>query len=55
MAKEREAVKPWPKIIKLRLETHLKSQAPDLLNWHPVTFSANQMFEILDRSPDLVL
>jgi hypothetical protein len=34
------------KVIKLRLETSLKSQASDLLKWRTVAILTNQMLEI---------
>jgi hypothetical protein len=36
-----------PKIIKLKLETRLKSQASDCLKWRLVAISAKQMLYIL--------
>jgi hypothetical protein len=35
-----------PEVIKLNMETSLKSQASDWLKWQPVAISANQMLEI---------
>jgi hypothetical protein len=46
---------PGPKIIKLKLETNLKSQTSDWLKWRLVAILANQMLEILDWSPISVL
>jgi hypothetical protein len=37
------------------METSLKSKGSDWLKWQPVAISANQMLEICDWSPDLVL
>jgi hypothetical protein len=37
---------PGLKVIKLRLQTSLKSQASDWLKWRLVAISANQMLEI---------
>jgi hypothetical protein len=46
-----EYAKSGPKIIKLKLETNLKSQALDWLKWWPVAISANQMLETGLQSP----
>jgi hypothetical protein len=40
---------PGSKIIKLRMETSLKSQTFNWLKWQPVAISANQMLEISDK------
>jgi hypothetical protein len=39
-------IKTGPKIIKLKMETSLKSQESDWLKWQLVAISANQMLEI---------
>jgi hypothetical protein len=44
-----------PKVIKLSMETSLKSQPSDWLKWRPVAISANQMLEIQDWFPFSVL
>ena len=46
---------PGLKVIKLSLETSLKSQASNWLKWRLVAISANQMFEIWDWFPCSVL
>jgi hypothetical protein len=37
---------PGSKVIKLKMDTSLKSQASDWMKWQPVTIKANQMLEI---------
>jgi hypothetical protein len=44
--KETSIPKTCPKIIKLRMETSLKSHGSDWLKWRLVSISANQMLEI---------
>jgi hypothetical protein len=43
------------KMIKLRLETGLKSQASNWLKWRLISIPAKQILEICDWSPILVL